>query len=157
VTRLKEHAILFGATGAWTGYFPGMPGTVGTLAAVPLSVGLNELAKSHFPLALVILAVSLPVSIWLAGKAAALVRQKDPQIIVIDEIVGFLVTNFSAPLRPAVVLSGFILFRLFDMVKPFPVNRLEALPAGSGIVMDDVMAGVYAFLCVRLMLYMGIL
>jgi phosphatidylglycerophosphatase A len=156
VTGLKERAILLAAAGAGAGYIPGAPGTMGTLVAVPLSVGLNELAERHLSISVLILAASLPLSIWLAGKGAAIVKQKDPQIIVIDEIVGFLITNFSAPARPVVLLSSFVLFRLFDIIKPFPANRFERLPGGAGIVMDDVMAGVYAFLGVRLLLYLGL-
>jgi phosphatidylglycerophosphatase A len=155
VTGFKERAILLAATGGGCGYFPKLPGTIGTLAAVPLSLALNQLAKSHFVIAALILAATIPCSIWVATRGAAIVKQKDPQIIVIDEIVGFLLTNFSAPAGLTVLLAGFFLFRLFDIIKPFPANRLEKLPAGSGIVMDDVMAGVYAFLGVRLLLYMG--
>ena len=157
MTGLKKRAILFAVTGCGSGYIPKLPGTMGTLVAIPLSLALNQVARNQLVFAAVILLIAIASSIWLASKGAAILGQKDPQIIVIDEIAGFLVTNFSAPGRPAVLLASFVFFRLFDIAKPFPVNRFERLPAGSGIVMDDVMAGVYAFLAVRLLLYVGVI
>ena len=82
-------------------------------------------------------------------------KQKDPQVIVIDEIVGFLVANFLAPPRLTALLWCFLLFRFFDIAKVFPTNRLERLPDGAGIVLDDVMAGVYTLISLRLLLEMG--
>jgi len=83
-------------------------------------------------------------------------QQKDPRVIVIDEIAGFMVANFAAPLGIVVVILAFVLFRFFDIVKPFPISKLERLPGGAGIVLDDVMAGLYTFLVLRLMLTWGL-
>jgi len=94
-------------------------------------------------------------AIWSSTRGAAILGQKDPQIIVIDEIVGFLVGNFLAPFRWTVLFWSFLLFRFFDITKPFPINRLEQLPGGVGIVLDDVMAGCYTFFALRLLLYFG--
>ncbi|MGN6733579.1 MAG: phosphatidylglycerophosphatase A family protein [Candidatus Binatia bacterium] len=147
--------MLFCVTGGGAGYVPRLPGTVGTLVAVPLSIALNRLAAEKFPLAGAIVVLSVLCAIWLSTRGAAILGQKDPQIIVIDEIVGFLVANFLAPFRWTVLLSSFLLFRFFDITKPFPINRLEQLPGGVGIVLDDVMAGCYAFFALRLLLYFG--
>jgi phosphatidylglycerophosphatase A len=144
--------VLFCVTGAGAGYFPRLPGTIGTLVAVPLSLLLNRLATSNLPLATSIISGSILMAIWLSTKAAEILQQKDPQIIVVDEIVGFLVGNYLAPFQWTSLLCSFLLFRLFDITKIFPINRLEQLPGGVGIVLDDVMAGVYTFIGVRLLL-----
>jgi phosphatidylglycerophosphatase A len=82
---------------------------------------------------------------------------EDPQFVVIDEVAGQLITLIGASLSWKSLLLGFILFRGFDMVKPPPVRQLERLPAGYGIVMDDVAAGLYGFLVMRLLEHFGIL
>ena len=152
---LSKRAVLFLVTGGGAGYFPRLPGTIGTLVAIPLSLPLNRLAVSNFVAALFFLVGAVCVAIWLSTKGANLLKQKDPQLIVIDEIVGFLVANFIAPARLTALLWSFVLFRLFDIVKVFPTNKLEKLPGGAGIVLDDVMAGVYTFMSLRLLLKIG--
>ena len=152
---LSKRAVLFLVTGGGAGYFPRLPGTIGTLVAIPLSLPLNRLAVSNFAAALFFLVGAVCVAIWLSTKGANLLKQKDPQLIVIDEIVGFLVANFVAPARLTSLLWSFVLFRLFDIVKVFPTNKLEKLPGGAGIVLDDVMAGVYTFMSLRLLLKIG--
>jgi len=92
-------------------------------------------------------------AIWLSTVAAEILQAKDPQIIVADEVVGFMIANFLAPPRWAPLLLGFLLFRIFDIVKVYPAARLEKLPGGLGIVLDDVLAGVYAFVIVQTLLY----
>jgi phosphatidylglycerophosphatase A len=153
--RFSQKAVLFFVTGAGAGYFPRLPGTIGTLVAIPFSLGLNRLAISNLPVAILILVASICCAIWLATKGAGILKQKDPQVIVIDEIAGFLVANLLAPPRLAVLIWSFLLFRFFDIVKVFPTKRIEQLPGGAGIVLDDVMAGVYALLCLRLLLQIG--
>jgi phosphatidylglycerophosphatase A len=155
VNTFCQRAVLFFVTGAGAGYFPRLPGTVGTLVAIPFSLALNRVAVSHFPLAILIMIGSILCAIWLSTKGAAILKQKDPQYIVIDEIVGFLVANFVAPPRFIALLWSFLLFRFFDITKLFPINRLEQLPRGAGIVLDDVMAGLYTLISLRLLLKMG--
>jgi phosphatidylglycerophosphatase A len=92
-------------------------------------------------------------AIKLSTDAAQIVQQKDPQIIVADEIVGFLIANFLTPLRWAPLLLSFLLFRIFDITKVYPAAKLENLPGGTGIVLDDVLAGIYAFAIVQTLLY----
>ena len=123
--------------------------------AVPLSLGLNRIGESNFLLATVLLIGSIAAAVWLCTQLASMLTQKDPQFIVIDEIVGFLLANFLAPLNLTALLWSFALFRFFDISKIFPANRLEQLPGGAGIVLDDVMAGVYTFVSLRLVLEMG--
>jgi phosphatidylglycerophosphatase A len=104
-------------------------------------------------LALIVLVGLTLGAIKISTIAAEILHAKDPQIIVADEIVGFMIANFLAPLRWAPLLLGFLLFRIFDIAKVYPAARLEKLPGGLGIVLDDVLAGVYAFVIVQTFLY----
>ena len=157
VSRGSPKATLFFATGFGVGYCPRLPGTAGTLLAVPLSLGLNALALNSPPIAVLTLAAVICCAIWLSTRAASILEQRDPPVIVVDEIVGFMVANFMAP-RTAIILGvAFLLFRFFDIAKVYPSSRLERLPGGAGIVLDDVMAGLYVFGILRLVLLLGLL
>jgi phosphatidylglycerophosphatase A len=155
VNTFCEKAVLLFVTGAGAGYIPRLPGTMGTVAAVPFSLALNWIGESRFSLAILILIASILCAIWLSTKTAGILKLKDPQVIVIDEIVGFLTANFLAPPRLSALLWSFLLFRFFDIAKVFPTNRLERLPGGAGIVLDDVMAGLYTLISLRLLLNLG--
>ncbi len=126
---------------------------MGTLFAVPISLALNRLAETTPILALILLVGLTLGAIKISTAAAEILHAKDPQVIVADEIVGFMIANFLAPLRWAPLLLGFLLFRIFDIAKVYPAARLGKLPGGLGIVLDDVLAGVYAFVIVQTLLY----
>jgi len=135
------------------------PGTWGSAAAVLLWAAL---AHALAPSLRTSIAIALGVLVTLVGiPAATLVARgagtKDPQFVVIDEVAGQLVTLVAVPLAWKSFLAGFILFRVFDIVKPPPVRQLEALPEGVGIVLDDVAAGLYALGIVHLLLHFGLL
>src|SRR4029077_6236543 len=104
-----------------------------------------------------IAALATAVGIPSATTTAKAASVKDPQFVVIDEVAGQWITLLFAPLAWKTLLAGFILFRGFDIVKPPPVRRLEKLPWGSGIVLDDVAAGFYALAVMQLLLHLGIL
>jgi len=104
-------------------------------------------------LALLVVAIGIPAATLVARGAGV----KDPQFVVIDEVAGQLIALIGAPLGWKSFLAGFILFRAFDIIKPPPVRQLEALPEGAGIVIDDVAAGLYAFLVLHLLLHFGLL
>jgi phosphatidylglycerophosphatase A len=89
---------------------------------------------------------------WAAGLAERHFRATDPGPVVIDEVMGMLVSLFLIPVGWIGVVAAFLLFRLFDVVKPYPANRLERLPGGIGIMADDFMAAVYANVALRLMI-----
>jgi phosphatidylglycerophosphatase A len=133
-------------TVAWTaatwfgcGLAPKAPGTVGTLGAIPLY--LLAAMGGQAGVAAAALAATA-VGIWASSVVAGEVGLKDPQLVVIDEVAGFLVTMIPvAHASWRAVLLGFVLFRAMDILKPWPIRRLEALPGGWGIVMDDVAAG----------------
>jgi phosphatidylglycerophosphatase A len=140
------------ATWFGCGYVPHAPGTAGSLAALGIAYVLVQCAHWRpFYFALLALAL-LPAGIWSAGVTAREVKKKDPSIVVVDEVLGQWITLAGASsFNWKSWLAAFCLFRLFDIWKPQPVRRLEALPSGTGIVADDVMAGVYGALVLFLM------
>jgi phosphatidylglycerophosphatase A len=102
-------------------------------------------------------AVVTLIGIPAATRVARASGSKDPQFVVIDEVAGQLVALIGVPLAWKSFLAGFILFRVFDIWKPFPIRRLERLPEGTGIVVDDLGAGLYALAIVHLLLHFGLL
>lgn len=138
------------------GLFPKAPGTAGTLGAVPLYLLLRPLGIPAIAVAAVVLTL---VGVWAASDVARTTGLKDPQIVVIDEVAGVHVTWLAAPLVGwRGVVYGFVLFRLFDQLKPFPARWAERkLPSGWGIVMDDVFAGVWGAGCLLLLRNRGLL
>jgi len=135
------------------------PGTWGSAVTVVL---WGVLAHSVAPylrtsLAIALAAVVTLVGILVATQVARASGLKDPQFVVIDEVAGQLIALIAVPLAWKSFLAGFILFRAFDIVKPPPVRQLEALPEGTGIVLDDVAAGLYALGLVHLLLHFGLL
>jgi phosphatidylglycerophosphatase A len=147
---LARHLIIFFSTGLYSGYCPVAPGTVGTMVAVFLYLVLSRLSVLLYGATVV---AFLFMACWFSGVAETVFEKKDSRRIVIDEFGGFLVTMAFLPPRPLVVLSGFLLFRFFDICKPFPLKRVETLRGGCGVVADDVLAGIYS----NLVLHMGIL
>ena len=135
------------------------PGTWGSLATVLLW----WLLASHLPVAwrvpvnLLLIVIVVAIGIPAATLAERGAGKKDPGFVVIDEVAGQLVTLLGAPLMWQALLAGFILFRGFDIVKPPPVRSLEKLPEGTGIVVDDLGAGIYALIALQLLLHFWLL
>jgi phosphatidylglycerophosphatase A len=153
--RAGRNIILFLASGFGTGYLPYCPGTFGTLIALPISLIVNRIALDKPWSATISLAVLTMIAIWLADQAARILGRKDPQNVTIDEIAGFALASFLTVSLAGLTIA-FILFRFFDIAKIFPARRLEALPGGAGIVLDDMLAGLYTFLILRLLSWMGL-
>ena len=135
------------------------PGTWGSAATMLLWAALaSGLAPSaRTPVAIGLAALVVLVGIPAATKVARGCGTKDPQFVVIDEVAGQLVALIAVPLAWKSFLAGFILFRVFDILKPPPVRQLEAIPEGAGIVLDDVAAGFYALGVMHLFLHFGLL
>jgi phosphatidylglycerophosphatase A len=134
------------------GYVPVAPGTAGSLAALGIAFLLVE--YGHWkPVWLLALAAALVApAIWAAGVIASSVRQEDPRLVVVDEVLGqWIAVAGATEVNWKAWLGAFVLFRLFDILKPPPVRQLEHLPSGYGIVTDDLMAGLYA----ALVLFLG--
>ena len=128
------------ATALGAGYSPVAPGTAGS--AVALLV-LWLVPFSTTGLVVFFLAVTF-FGTWAAEVVERAGDRKDPGVIVIDEVAGMTLSVLLLPLTVPVLLAGFVLFRIFDVVKPFPANRAQALPGGVGVMIDDLIAGAYA-------------
>jgi len=140
-----------GRPGAWAvlaawgpcGFVPLAPGTVGTLGAIPLFFVLRPLP---LPLYLLTLLAFIALACFAAAAAGRYWKVVDAPQIVIDEVAGYLVTMALVPFSLGTAVAGFALFRLFDVLKPWPASALDRVKNGFGVVMDDVAAGVWAFL-----------
>jgi phosphatidylglycerophosphatase A len=144
---------VFIATFGYVGYFPIAPGTAGSLAALAL-YALVRWAGTPAVELVTIIAV-LVIGIWAATGTERALARKDPGPVVIDEVLGMLITLAFLPLSLWGIAAGFLIFRVLDVIKPFPAGRLEHLPAGLGIMADDAMAGVYAHLMLRILVMMA--
>ena len=132
------------------GYLPLAPGTWGSLVAVGIFLGFAQIVKGNALVAVVVVSIVVVTfaGIWAASRTEALANRKDPSKVVVDEVAGQLISLFPLTLVTqwsiVVVIISFILFRFFDIVKPYPARRLEALKGGLGVMCDDLIAGVYA-------------
>jgi phosphatidylglycerophosphatase A len=141
---------LFLATGCKSGYSPVIPGTAGSLAAL-LPCWVLSLLPLH--VTVVFLIAFIVLAVWAAEISESMLGQKDPGCIVIDEFAGMMITLIGVRFTWQSALAGFLIFRVMDILKPFPIRYLErTIPGGAGVVMDDVAAGIAAHLCLRLFL-----
>lgn len=171
---LSDYLALAFAT--WgVGYAPLAPGTFGSAVGVGLYLLLREgtrrIVYSYVPdysltyelvesfraaLMLGVIAVVTALGVWAASRTEKLLARKDPGIVVVDEVAGQLIAFLFIPLGMSLnwwtLIAGFLLFRLFDIWKPYPIRRLEALESGLGIMADDILAGVYAAATLTLLL-----
>ena len=143
---MNQLALLVASFG-YVGFFPVAPGTAGSLAALALFAFVRWVGVPAFELGMI--GAVLVLGIWSANGAERALGRKDPGQVVIDEVLGMLITLALLPVSLTGVFVGFLLFRFFDVVKPYPAGRLEHLPGGYGIMLDDAMAGVYAYLVLR--------
>ncbi|MEO5346838.1 MAG: phosphatidylglycerophosphatase A [Magnetococcus sp. YQC-9] len=150
--RIDHRFAFILATFFGSGLLPKAPGTWGTVAAVPLAFFCQWLGTFGF---WTILAVVTVLGVWSAGVVCRVTGREDPSEVVIDEVAGFLLTMIDGPLGGAGMVVGFVLFRLFDIFKPWPVNALERLPGGWGVMADDLAAGVYAAMILHGIVWMG--
>jgi len=132
------------------GYAPIAPGTVGAAAGVVLFWVVRS--SGSMALEWWVLAVVTAVGVAAATLAESVFARRDPGLIVVDEVSGMLVTLAAVPVGPVGVVAGFFLFRLFDIVKPYPARQSERLPRGWGVMADDLIAGAYAQVVLRLLL-----
>jgi phosphatidylglycerophosphatase A len=144
---LSSMALAF-ATGFGVGYIRFAPGTFGSLLGLALWAVVPEGAVAH---ALAI-AVVFVAGAWSAAIAERRLNATDPGPVVIDEVLGMLVTLFMVPVGWSGALLGFLFFRVFDVAKPYPANRLERLHGGVGVMADDAMAAIYANVALRIAL-----
>ncbi len=137
------------ATAGYVGYFPIAPGTAGSLAGLIVFAFVRWIGVPAFEIATIV--VVLVLGVWSASVAEHMLNLKDPGPVVIDEVLGMLITLALLPVSLTGVLVGFVLFRIFDVIKPFPARRLESLHGGTGIMLDDAVAGLYAYVSLRVL------
>lgn len=143
-----KHPVHILAFGLGSGLSPRAPGTAGTLAAVILYLPLSSLPLSLY---LLVLLLGFGLGIYLCGRSSSMLGVHDHGGIVWDEFVGYWLAMLAAPAGWHWTIIGFILFRLFDVLKPFPINLCDKhVHGGLGIMLDDVLAGFFAFICLQL-------
>jgi phosphatidylglycerophosphatase A len=141
--------VVIAASWFGTGFSPFASGTVGTLAAIPFYLVLGRLSLPHY---LLMLAAFTAFSCWISDRAEIIFGEKDSGKIVIDEVVGYLVTMTAVPFSWPAVAAGFLLFRFFDITKIPPARWFDRrMKNGCGVVLDDVVAGVYACIALHLL------
>lgn len=129
------------------GLIPVAQGTVATLASLPLVTVIARLGPVAGAYALFFFIL---LALWSSVRSAGALQKEDPAEVVIDEAAGLLLTLFLLPATGFNLCLGFVLFRLFDILKPYPIRRLEKIRGGAGIMLDDLMAGVFGNICLRL-------
>lgn len=148
-----DKIIMFLATGFYSGNLPKAPGTWGSLMALVPWFFMRNLS---LPTYLSTLGILFVVGCILAGSAEKILDQADAGPIVVDEFIGMFITLTAAPSHPAAWILGFLLFRLFDVFKPFPCSWFDKhIHGGFGIMMDDVIAGLYALLSLQVLWILG--
>jgi phosphatidylglycerophosphatase A len=147
MNRISKAVILFIAQGAYSGKSPFAPGTAGTMVGVLLYLLLKGMPLVWY---LVVCVLVTGIGVWAAGEAEKLLGKKDAPSIVIDEIAGYLISMILVPSGLGYVVAAFFLFRVFDIIKPFPLYRLQDLHGGLGVVIDDVGAGIYTNIVLQL-------
>ena len=149
--KMLGHPVYCLALGFGSGLSPVAPGTCGTLAGIPLYLLLRDL---NLPYYLAAIAGLFLLGIYLCGKTSSVLGSQDPGAIVWDEIVGYLCAMTQAPRGWVWILAGFIVFRAFDIVKPWPIAWLDRrVKGGLGIMLDDLVAGVFSLIVLQLISY----
>ena len=144
---------VFLATAGYSGYFPIAPGTVGSAVGLLFYAALRWVQSPVQPVPEVLLILALfAAGVWAGTVAERYFGGIDPGPIVLDEVVGMLMTLAFIPVGLSGALTGFVLFRVFDVIKPFPARRFEALHGGLGVMADDAMAAIYANVSLRLLM-----
>jgi len=148
---MRNKLLIFLATGTYLGLVPRAPGTMGTLWGV--IIAFLERGSST-PIHGAVIIIVTVASIYVSDRAAVIMGKKDPGEVVCDEVAGYLVAFFLLPFSVFNAILVFILFRIFDIVKPYPVSFLDrTLKGGTGIVLDDIGAGIYANITAHVILF----
>lgn len=153
--KIKE----FFFTAFYAGYSPVAPGTAGTLVAMALYILENLIFSDQDPVLLhtfnlVFVILIIYPSIKLGDAAEKFYKSKDPQQVVLDEVLGYWIAVLFIPFSLTFAVLAFVLFRVFDIIKPFPASSLESLTGGLGIMIDDIIAGLYTLACMHAAVYL---
>ena len=142
--KIHNFLITIISTGLYLGKMPFMPGTFGSLLAIPLGYLFTFIPSLKVKITIVI--ISILIGIYTSDRYAKLIGKDDPGEIVVDEYLALLIFYIIFPFKPIYIIAGFILFRIYDITKPFPIKHFEALHGGVGIMLDDIIAVVYAII-----------
>jgi phosphatidylglycerophosphatase A len=151
MNKISKAVVIFIAQGAYAGRLPVAPGTAGTLAGVLLYLLMKGFSPGIYFVVCLLLFV---LGTWVAGRAEKALGRTDHPSIVIDEIAGYMVSMFMVPPAWGFLVAGFFLFRIFDIVKPYPLRRLEEIRGGLGVMLDDIGAGIYTNVVLQLVIYL---
>jgi phosphatidylglycerophosphatase A len=143
---------VFVASFGYVGFFPIAPGTAGSLAALALFAFIKWIGVPAIELAAIVAVFA--IGVWAAHGTEIALGRKDPGVVVIDEVLGMLITLALLPLSLTGIALGFLFFRVLDVIKPYPAAQLEHLHGGLGIMADDAAAGLYAHLALRACVWM---
>ena len=148
---MKNLAVLVSSFG-YVGFFPFAPGTAGSLVALALFAFIRWIGVPAIELGAIVAVFA--IGVWAASGTEVALGRKDPGVVVIDEVLGMLITLALVPVSIAGVVLGFVLFRVLDIIKPYPAAQLEDLHGGLGIMADDAVAGLYSHLLLRLCVWL---
>ncbi|MFA6636857.1 MAG: phosphatidylglycerophosphatase A [Candidatus Omnitrophota bacterium] len=147
--KMKYHELL--STVGGLGYFPKAPGTAGSLAGLVVCYLLRGNAAAYV-LAFILVFITGVIS---SGKMEEYTKTTDPSCVVIDEFAGIFLVFFMIPMTGLSIFAGFLFFRLFDILKPPPIRTVEKIGGGWGIMLDDILAGIFAHILLRILLFQG--
>lgn len=145
----RQTIIKFLASGFYSGYFPAAPGTVGSLIGVLVYLLIQNLSDVRYLSVVVLIFIA---GVYVSNEAEKIYDKKDSPHVVIDEVSGMLLTYLALPQGWGFLLAGFVSFRIFDILKPFPIRLIDRrLGGGWGIMLDDILAGIYANILIRIL------
>jgi len=151
---VKQNLSKFIATFGGVGLFPLAPGTVGSIAGLGVlwAISLTSSGSYQFLLQLLFLIVFIPVGVIASSAYEKYFEKVDPGEVVVDEVVGIVITLLALPFSLFNIIAGFLLFRFFDIVKPFPIGKLQNIKGGWGVMADDIAAGIVSAIILRLLI-----
>ena len=148
--------IIFFATGAYSGFSPIAPGTAGSVVGLILIIAFCASAWTQAPIAfLIVFAAVFAISCWISGRAEEIFQERDAPQIVIDEVLGMIATMYLNPVGWPWLAAGFILFRIADIVKPFPAGWIDRnVPGGAAVMLDDLAVAIYSNIAIRIVAHL---
>ena len=151
---MKKNFSKFIATFAGVGLFPIAPGTIGSIAGLGVLWAISIASSDSYQviLQLLFLIVFIPIGVIASSAYEKHFGKIDPKEVVVDEVVGIIITLFALPFTWINIIAGFILFRFFDIVKPFPIGKLQNIKGGWGIMADDIAAGIVSAVILRIVI-----
>ena len=153
---MKKNLSKFIATFGGVGLFPIAPGTIGSIAGLGVLWAISFYSSDSYQilLQLLFLIIFIPIGVIASSAYEKYFGKIDPKEVVVDEVVGIIITLFALPFTWINIIAGFILFRFFDIVKPFPIGKLQNIKGGWGIMADDIAAGIVSVAILRVLIFL---